>query len=454
MKFKSIKFLPFCFILMAGLLITGCDPNPAADNGNDRENGDALALTFGGSGEDVGNSIIQTADGGFLIVGSTTSDDGDFDGLAIGNDDIFALKLNSRRETEWIKTFGGSGSDHAFAAIEDVGGNFVITGSTNSNDGTFAGQNRGSSDILLIKISPEGNLIWARIFGGSGEDHGYALIQAPNNNYIIAGSTRSTDFNFFQRSNNSKDAFLLATDINGQPNWALPFGGTGNDEAYDLTISLGNTIVATGTFESTDGSFFATQPGDAGIFVHETDLSGRTLALSTYGGGGIDIANSVSLLNDGSYVITGRSNSNTELFDGLNLGGFDAFLLRLNFNLTVNQITTFGGSSFDEAHTVIQTTAGNLLVTGETDSDDHDFDGQQSGQTNLFLALYDTNLQPIWMDAYGGSDSEAALSMFETQNGDFALTGWTRSSDGIFDDQPRAQPDLFFLLTDSDGIIK
>jgi hypothetical protein len=453
MILKSIKYIPFYSILMASLLITGCDPNPAADNG-DRDNGDAIALTFGGSGEDVGNRIIQTTDGGFLIVGSTSSDDGDFDGLAIGSDDIFALKLNSSRETEWIKTFGGSGSDRAYSAIEDVGGNFVITGSTNSNNGTFAGQNRGNSDIFLIKISPEGDLIWARIFGGSGEDHGYALIQAPNNNYIIAGSTRSTDFNFFQRSNNSRDAFLLATDINGQPNWVLPFGGTGNDDAFDLTISLANTIVATGTFESIDGSFFATEPGDAGIFVHETDLSGRTLALSTYGGGGIDIANSITLLNDGSYVIAGRSNSNTGLFDGQNHGSFDAFLLRLNFNLTVNQINTFGGSSFDEAHAVLQTSGGNLLVAGETDSDDHDFDGRHSGQTDLFLALFDTNLQPIWMDAYGGSDSEAALSVFQSQNGDFALTGWTRSSDGIFDEQPRTQPDLFFLLTDSDGVIK
>ncbi len=445
----------FWMTLLSTLLLAGCDPDSVRDNDDDPENGIVPAQTFGGSGQDFGEKIIQTSDGGYLIVGSTTSSDGDFSGLDVRNESILTIKLNSNREVDWIKTLGGSGRERATDIIEDISGNFVITGYTHSNDGIFEDLSRGGSDVFLIKLSPDGELMWTRIFGGSDEDMAHALIQAANNDYIIAGTTSSTDFNFMNRFNTSRDAFLIATNLNGQLNWVLPFGGSSDDEALGLTGTLGNSIITTGTYRSTDGIFFGANPGQAGIFVHETDpQSGRTISIFTFEGEGTDIANDITLLNDGSFAVTGRSNSNSGLFDGMNRGGFDAFVMRLNFNLTTSWITSVGGTMNDEAHSVIQTAGNQLLIAGQTESSDEDFDGQSTNGSNLFLALLNSSGSLEWIKSNGGSNSDAARSVTETNSGDFAVTGWTRSTDGLFEGNTGSQESIFFLLTDSDGIIK
>jgi len=445
----------FWSILLSAIILTGCDPDAMSGNGDDDpDNGSALAQTYGGTGQDIGQKIIHTSDGGYLIAGSTSSSDGDFEGQDVSSESIVILKMNSNREIDWIKTLGGSDRDRATDLIEDSAGNYVITGFTHSNDGPFEDLSRGSSDIFLIKLSAQGELIWTRIFGGSAEDIAHALIQTPNNNYILAGSTRSVDFNFINRTNSSRDAFILSADLSGQLNWVLPFGGSSDDEARGLTQTFGNSIVASGTFRSSDGIFFGTNPGLAGVFIHEVDQSGNTRGLTTYEGEGNDIAHDITTLGDGGFAITGTSDSNTGVFDGLNRGGFDAFVLRLNFNLTTSWITSVGGSQDDTAYSVVQAAGNHILIAGQTESSDDNFDGQTANGSNLFLALLNSDGSLAWTKSNGGSNTEAALSATETNSGDFAVTGWTRSNDGLFEGNSSSQESLFFLLTDSDGIIK
>ncbi|TVR29488.1 MAG: hypothetical protein EA390_09705 [Balneolaceae bacterium] len=442
-------------LILIGLMMVSCDAESITQPGN-ADNGDkATSISvFGGSNIDEGQSIIHTSDGGFLITGTSSSNDGDFSGLNLGNRDVFALKLNSSGNLQWLRNFGGSNSDWAMDVIEDSGGNFVMTGYTRSNDGDFAGLNRGENDIFLIKIAPNGNLIWARTYGGSGEDLGYGLTEGPNGGYILTGSTRSTDQIFSGRSSTSKDVFVLFTDFNGQPAWIETFGGTGNDEGLDIVIGQNNRIVVTGSFESSDGSFSGAQPGGTSFFTIETQLNGSLIGITTYGGGGSDIGNKIISTLDGGYAIAGRSDSDSGHFSGLNRGGQDAFIMKLDSGRNINWINTFGGSGYDEAHSLIQTPGGDYLIAGESGSNDQNLKDLNRGGLDAFMIHVNPDGTFKRAKTYGGSNTESAKSFIQLPNGNLAFTGWTESSDGDFSGEPIDSKSIFFFLTDPDGKIQ
>ena len=442
-------------LILLGLFLVSCDAESITQPGNG-DNGDGASSTriFGGSNIDEGQSIIHTSDGGFLIIGTSSSNDGDFSGLNLGNRDVFALKLNSSGNIQWLRNFGGSNSDWAQDVIEDSAGNFVITGYTRSNDGDFPGLNRGENDIFMVKIAPNGNMIWARTYGGSDEDYGYALTEGPNGGYIITGATRSTDLNFSNRSNTSKDVFLLFTDFNGQPAWIQTFGGTGNDEGLDVAIGQNNRIVVTGSFDSTNGSFSGAQPGGTSFFTIETQLNGNLIGITTYGGSGFDIGNKIISTFDGGYAIAGRSDSDSGHFTNLNRGGHDAFIMKLDQSRNINWVNTFGGSGFDEAHSLIQTPGGDYLIAGETSSNDQNLDDLNRGGLDAFMMRINPNGTFNRALTYWGSDTESAQSFIQLPSGNLAFTGWTESNDGDFSGSSIGSKSIFFFLTDPGGEIR
>jgi hypothetical protein len=447
MKLRAI--LLFSLISALTLLVLSCDADSITAPGeNGPDNGALQTALFGGSADDIGTAIIRTSDNGFLIVGDKRSVNGDFSGQSLGDQDIFAIKLNANRNVEWIRSFGGNNIDGATDVIEDQAGNFVIVGYTQSNSGNFSGQLRGNTDAVMIRITPQGNLIWARTYGGSNEDIAYAVTEGPAGGYILAGSTRSVDGNFPGRNNTSSDAFLILTDFNGQPAWAQAFGGTGDDEARSVTVSQQNGIIMAGSFQSANGTFANSQPGQTSFFALETELNGNFIAVTTYGGSGVDVANSIIRTLDGGYAITGSSGSNDVHFEGRNIGGQDAFLMKINAGRQIEWITNIGGTDFDEGHSVVQRENGEFIIAGETDSPDGDFEDQFTGTTDAFFAKLSVNGDLTETRAFGGNNSDTALSAALLLDGRVALTGFTGSTSGMFSNKQGTDRDIFFLTVD------
>ncbi len=431
-------------------ILSSCDADSITtppENGDDSQS----EMTIGGSGEDQGNTILQTGDGGYLITGTAASSDGDFSGLNRGEEDIFAMKLSSTGNLQWLKTFGGSAGDRALDAIEDFRGNFVITGHTRSGDGQFANLNRGENDLFLIKISPDGNLIWSRTYGGSDEDYGYAVVQEPNGNYVITGSTRSTDWNFSNRSSSDKDIFILRTLNDGTINLVRTYGGSQDEEGRDVAIGSNFQISVTGVFESNNGDFSGAQPGTGGAFLLKIESSGVFNSLTTYSGSGTDVANTLIPVADGGFVIAGRSSSGDGLFQVQNSGTADAFLLKMTNNGNPQWINLTGGSDYEEIHTLIESESGNIIAAGETRSGDLSFEGLSRGGLDAFLLSISSDGTTDWLETYGGSNAESALSITETVNGDLAFTGWTLSNDGNFTGPQRTEKDIYKLIASPDG---
>jgi hypothetical protein len=138
--------------------------------------GDTLwTRTYGGSRDDRGRSVQQTADGGYIIAGCSTR---------FGEWDVYLVKTDSSGNTLWTRTYGGRSEDVGYSLQQTSDGGYIIAGYTDS----FGA---GSYDVYLLKTDSSGDTLWTRTYGGSDEDLGYSVQQTTDGGYVIAGDSRS-----------------------------------------------------------------------------------------------------------------------------------------------------------------------------------------------------------------------------------------------------------------------
>ncbi|MFQ5606976.1 MAG: hypothetical protein ACE5GA_03440 [Candidatus Zixiibacteriota bacterium] len=158
--------------------------------------------SFGGQVNDRGNGIVSTSDGGFVIVGTTTS-------FGAVGEDIYVLRTNSVGDSIlWQRTFGGAGADRGEAVSATADGGFIISGTKTL--GVLSG-----SQAYLLKIDGSGALVWDRSYGGSAFEDGSGMALSTDGGYVIVGATTSIGAG-------SEDLYLVKTDASGVLN--LPGG--------------------------------------------------------------------------------------------------------------------------------------------------------------------------------------------------------------------------------------
>jgi hypothetical protein len=165
--------------------------------------------TFGGSDYDDGYSVQQTADGGYIIAGSTNS-------FGAGSADVYLIKTDSQGNMQWQKTFGGSYTDRGHSVQQTADGGYIIAGgSVYFYD--------GMRDVL-IKTDSEGNLLWQKTFSGSSGGYGYSVQQTSDGGYIIAGWTFGAG---------GIDVYLIKVGRDCKP-WDINFDGIVDFADYTL----------------------------------------------------------------------------------------------------------------------------------------------------------------------------------------------------------------------------
>ena len=246
--------------------------------------------TFGGSGEDLGFSVQQTNDDGYIIAGYTSFTNGkkawiikidsqgnkqldmatgraDSEAASIGltkdggyiiagytpssgsgKEDVWLIKTNSKLHWDWLKTFGGPNRDLGLSVQETEDGGYIIAGLTES----FGA---GKGDVWLIKTDPKGDKEWDRTFGGSNFDSGASVQQTRDGGYIITGyNTTTTDnvrsYSRLFNSDNIGRVWLIKTDSEGIELWNETFGGTRNDWGNSVQETRDGGYIITGVTES------------------------------------------------------------------------------------------------------------------------------------------------------------------------------------------------------------
>jgi len=148
--------------------------------------------SLGGSGIEISYDIAKTNDNGYVITGNTFSDDTDVS-KNNGESDVWLIKLDDNGNLIWEKTFGGTEFDAAQGIYTSLDGGFLIAGNSKSSD-MDADANRGENDLWFIKTDENGELIWQQTFGGSDLDYGFDVIENADSSVMVVGESSSTDF--------------------------------------------------------------------------------------------------------------------------------------------------------------------------------------------------------------------------------------------------------------------
>jgi hypothetical protein len=205
---------------------------------------------FGGNFTDTPEGVVQTPDNGYIIAGGSDSNDTDISN-PIGSYDFWVIRLSSDGTLIWEKSFGGDQIDEARAIVATVDGNYMVAGDTRSANNDVS-DNKGGADLWLIKLSPEGDLIWEKTIGGSNFDVARALIASDNGGFVLAGSSRSNDGDVSENKGQN-DAWVLKVDDFGSVQWEYTVGGSNIDFAYGVTELNDGAVVAVGDTASDDG---------------------------------------------------------------------------------------------------------------------------------------------------------------------------------------------------------
>jgi Secretion system C-terminal sorting domain len=147
--------------------------------------------SLGGTGNDFATSIQQTSDSGYIVAGSSESIDGDVTGNH-GSFDKWIVKLNSQGFISWEKSLGGTGNDNATSIEQTTDGGYVIAGYTTSNDGDVTG-NQGGQDNWIVKLNNAGIIEWQKTLGGTGDDWANSIQQTIDDGFVVAGTTASVN---------------------------------------------------------------------------------------------------------------------------------------------------------------------------------------------------------------------------------------------------------------------
>lgn len=295
----------------------------------------AYIHTFGGYGNDVGNSVVATHDNGFIIVGSTATS-GD------GNTDVYLLKIDSLCNYQWSFAIGENNNDWGYAIKQTFDKGFIIAASSNS-------YGNGGYDAVLIKRDSVGNYEWLKPYGGNDWDFAYDVVQTFDSGFAFCGET-------YNNTNGFSDVWVVKTNVLGDTLWTKTIGGNLSDKAKALIETSDSNLVVVGSTNTLTDSTQA--------IVLVFDKNGNLLWQNTYGGAGYETANDVIQTQDGNLAFVGSStslNTNNDL---------DHYFLKIDFLgniLNQNTLISSGSSSDDdEANTIMQLNDGRFAIAGYT----------------------------------------------------------------------------------------
>lgn len=284
--------------------------------------------TYGGKNDDVGSSVQQTLDGGYIITGYTES-------YSNGKRDVWIIKTDENGGVLWEKTFGYTDFDSGSMIRQTSDGGYILVGNVNTSGG-------GLGYMLLIKVDSNGEFIWVKSYGEKGHNYADEIIQIEDEGYIIIGSS------WIRSETDTYDIWLIKVDKHGDMLWDKKFYRSDSDHGWSIDQTDDGGYIITGETDHASD--------DDKIWLIKADENGNKLWDKTYEGRGF----SVKQTSDGGYIIAGSSMNptSTDFSDGL--------LIKTDSNGEIEWRKIFGGRKADFLFSIELTSDNGFIATGYT----------------------------------------------------------------------------------------
>ena len=361
---------------------------PVSSTSIDSEGAVVAANAHGTDVSDLAYDVCSFDDG-FVVAGQTYGGEG-------GNADALIMRFGPDAKPLWARTLGGPGRDTAYSACATSDGAIAIAGLT-----TSAGA--GGEDVLIAKISAEGQVIWKRTYGADDSDAAFSLCEASNGDLLVTGITHTSETEF-------SAVYLLRLDQEGEEVWSTYYDGALHERGHSVVEKEDGTVLVAG-----GSSSLRRQNYDMILasFSQEGDLQDvQACAVGVY-----DIAEDVILTESGDAVVVGFGD------DGNSAGDPNQVLIsRVDAEGKVLWNQRCGKrASFDYGQGIVELESGALVVCGAST-------GDETGVNDVLFLTVSESGDELWQQRFGeDAESEWANALCEIADGRIVSVGWTRS---------------------------
>jgi hypothetical protein len=387
----------------------------------------------------------------------------------------------------WAKAMGGSGGDGGNSIAVDNSGNvyttgyFVNTADFDPSGTTQSFTSAGLKDIFISKLDQNGNIVWAKQIGGTGDDEGAALtLDATGNVYVTGSFSGSVDLDpnagtTTFTSAGSTDVYVIKLDQGGNLQWAQAVGGTGADLSASIAVASDGSVCTTGQFSGTadfdPGAAVSNlvSAGGGDIFISKLDASGNFSWAKQMGGSSTDMPVSIVLSATNEVYTTGYFGGTADFDPGAvtasltSAGSDDIFISKLDASGNYLWGKSVGGTAADRSYQVATNNSGNIFLTGffnstaDLDPGAATVNFISAGTGDVFILNLDAGGNYVWAKQMGGTTDNVGHAIAVDNTGNIYLAGVFQGScdfdpgAGVVSFTASGTNDIFTAMLDPSG---
>ncbi len=395
--------------------------------------------SFGGQKNEDAYDIIQTDDKGFIIAGSTNSknsiDIGNSNGYdGNGGNDFWIYKTDKDGKMLWSKTFGGTNDDVATSVTRASNGDYVIVGTTLSTD-LDANYNGSNGGLLMIRLKEDGSLVSKRVFAGGRRFTELTYSATDNFSKAVVRSLPNGDLmvaatrEIGSTNYTAKDLFLTRLTSSGDNLWEKTYGTRANDFMADMILTSDGAVLMVGCTESVSSDLSGSGNGFKDFLAIKVSQSGTEIWKKAWGGSNVDVFKTAIENFSKTGYILGGETTSNDKFITGALGQKDGIIVKLSKDGDLIWKKNLGGAGNDGLFRIIPVGTSGYMGIGTSDSE---ITGapNKGPLTDAYTVNFDENANIKNQGLFGGADIDVARAGISISSTEWVLAGLSRSESG------------------------